>query len=150
MIRGCQRCRTGTPCSHLESGDRRGQLRGWQASTIGLAGKDFVRQQPAGVYKIEPVPADQRKARLQLITFSPPTCHLPSCSADHPCALPSASGVTSERFRHSIAEVLEGKASRIYGLVGKIGVFHGMEVSAQALHEGHEARGWKADAQLTL
>jgi hypothetical protein len=30
-------------------------------------------------------------------------------------------------LRCSIAEVLDGKASRIYGLAGKIGVFHGME-----------------------
>ena len=30
-------------------------------------------------------------------------------------------------LHYSIAEVLEGKASRIYGLVEKIGVFHGME-----------------------
>lgn len=30
-------------------------------------------------------------------------------------------------LHYSLAEVLEGKASRIYGLVGKIGVFQGME-----------------------
>ena len=52
----------------------------------------------------------------------------------------------------SIAEVLEGKASRIYGLVGKIGVFHGMEeeLTYELVRLGYGFTGPEAEQHLQM
>ena len=52
----------------------------------------------------------------------------------------------------SIAEVLDGKASRIYGLVGKIGVFHGMEeeLTYELVRLGYGLTGQEAEQHLQM
>ncbi|KAK4033372.1 hypothetical protein C8A01DRAFT_50020 [Parachaetomium inaequale] len=52
----------------------------------------------------------------------------------------------------SIAEVLDGKASRIYGLVGKIGVFHGMEeeLTYELVRLGYGLTGPEAEQHLQM
>ena len=55
-------------------------------------------------------------------------------------------------LHHSIAEVLEGKASRIYGLAGKIGVFHGMEeeLTYELVRLGYGLTGQEAEQHLQM
>jgi hypothetical protein len=55
-------------------------------------------------------------------------------------------------LHYSIAEVLEGKASRIYGLVGKIGVFHGMEdeLTYELVRLGYGLTGPEAEQHLRM
>jgi hypothetical protein len=55
-------------------------------------------------------------------------------------------------LHYSIAEVLEGKASRIYGLVGKIGVFHGMEeeLTYELVRLGYGLTGPEAEQHLRV
>lgn len=52
----------------------------------------------------------------------------------------------------SIADVLGGKASRIYGLVGKIGVFHGMEeeLTCELVRLGYGLTGPEAEQHLRM
>ena len=53
-------------------------------------------------------------------------------------------------LRYSIADVLEGNASRIYGLVGKIGVFPGMEeeLTYELVRLGYGLTGLEAEQHL--
>jgi hypothetical protein len=55
-------------------------------------------------------------------------------------------------LRYSIADVLEGKASRIYGLVGNIGVFPGMEeeLTYELVRLGYGLRGLEAEQHLQM
>ncbi len=55
-------------------------------------------------------------------------------------------------LHRSIAEVLDGKASRIYGLVGKIGVFHGMEEALiyELVRLGYGLTGPEAEKYLQV
>ncbi|KAJ8127251.1 hypothetical protein O1611_g6386 [Lasiodiplodia mahajangana] len=55
-------------------------------------------------------------------------------------------------LHYSIAEVLEGEASRIYGLVGKIGVFHGMEeeLTYELVRLGYGLAGLEAEQHLQM
>jgi hypothetical protein len=55
-------------------------------------------------------------------------------------------------LHYSITEVLEGKASRIYGLVGKIGVFYGMEeeLTYELVRLGYGLIGPEAEQHLWM
>ncbi|KAK0628687.1 hypothetical protein B0T17DRAFT_162148 [Bombardia bombarda] len=55
-------------------------------------------------------------------------------------------------LHYSIAEVLEGRASRIYGLVGKIGVFHGMEeeLTYELVRLGYGLTGPEAEQHVQM
>ncbi|EJT74690.1 hypothetical protein GGTG_08528 [Gaeumannomyces tritici R3-111a-1] len=55
-------------------------------------------------------------------------------------------------LHYSIAEVLDGKASRIYGLVEKIGVFHGMEeeLTYELVRLGYGLTGPEAEQHLQM
>lgn len=53
-------------------------------------------------------------------------------------------------LHHSIAETLDGKASRIYGLIERFGVYHGMEeqLTCELVHLGFGLKGPEAEQFL--